>query len=80
MNEIIVALVGGLCVGIPSVIATIVTNRKTTSLLLYRVEQLEKKQDKHNSVLERHYKLAEEVGKLETELTDLKEFVNKVHK
>lgn len=38
------------------------SNRKTTALISYRLEQLEKKQDKHNTLIERTYKLEEEVA------------------
>ena len=31
--------------------------RRTTALVVYRLEQLERKVDKHNSVIERTYKL-----------------------
>jgi hypothetical protein len=73
MNEIIIALISGLCVGVPSVIATLSSNKKTTSLITYRIEQLEDKTEKHNQVMERQFKL-------ETEFKDLKDFVNKMHK
>ena len=36
-------------------------NRKVTALIVYRLEQLEKKVDKHNSVVERTYALEERV-------------------
>lgn len=71
--EIIIALISGLCVGVPSVIATLSSNKKTTTLITYRIEQLEDKTEKHNQVMERQFKL-------EQEFQDLKEFVNKVHK
>lgn len=71
--EIIVALISGLCVGVPSVIATVSSNKKTTSLITYRIEQLEDKTEKHNQVMERQFRL-------EAEFKDLKEFVNKMHK
>lgn len=71
--EIVVALISGLCVGIPSVIATVSSNKKTTSLITYRIERLEEKTEKHNQVMERQFKL-------EQEFKDLKDFVNKVHK
>ena len=32
-------------------------NRKTSALIAYRLEQLEKKVDKHNSVIERTFEL-----------------------
>lgn len=35
------------------------SNRKSSALIAYRIEQLEAKQDKHNSVIERVYKLEE---------------------
>lgn len=73
MVEIIIALISGLCVGVPSVIATLSSNKKTTTLITYRIEQLEDKTEKHNQVMERQFKL-------EQEFQDLKEFVNKVHK
>ena len=34
-------------------------NRKSSALIAYRLEQLEKKVDKHNSVIERTYRLEE---------------------
>ena len=68
MKEIIIAIISGLCVAIPSLIATISSNKKTTSLMMYRIEQLEKKQDKHNSVIERTFKLEEDVKILKEEV------------
>lgn len=38
------------------------SNRKTTALIGYRLEQLERKQDKHNTLIERTYKLEEDVA------------------
>ena len=53
--EIICAIVA--CIGAlsGSLAGVLVSNNKT----LYRIEQLEKKVDKHNSVIERVYKLEE---------------------
>ena len=70
---ILTALISGLCVGIPSVLATLSSNKKTSALITYRIEQLEEKTEKHNQVMERQFKL-------ETEFKDLKEYVNKMHK
>lgn len=68
MKEIIIAVISGLCVAIPSLIATISSNKKTTSLMMYRIEQLEKKQDKHNSIIERTFKLEEDVKLIKEEV------------
>ena len=42
-----------------------VSNKKQTALMAYRIEQLEKKRDKHNS-------LAERLTKVETQIADMK--------
>ena len=43
-------------------------------LTTYRIEQLEKKVEKHNSVVERTFKLEGEVKELQHEVIDLKEY------
>ena len=43
-------------------------------LIVYRIEQLEKKVEKHNSVVERTFILEGEVKELQHEVIDLKEF------
>ena len=48
-----------------TLIGVILTNRKQTALVVYRLDQLEKKQDKHNQVIERTYKLEQKVDDLE---------------
>ena len=41
--DVIVAIVSGLCVAIPSVIATISSNQKSQALINYKIEELDKK-------------------------------------
>ena len=36
-------------------------NRKSSALVIYRLQQLEQKVDKHNSVIERTYRLEQDV-------------------
>ena len=50
---IMIAIITGCCAAIPTIIAVFVNNSKT----LYRVEQLEKKMEKHNNFIERVYEL-----------------------
>lgn len=60
MNETsVVAIVVAMLSLIGSSIGSFVAQRKTTVLVVYRLEQLEKKVDKHNNVVERTYKLEE---------------------
>lgn len=58
--------VSSIIVGALALIGTLagsyLSNRKTTALISYRLEQLEKKQDKHNTLIERTYKLEEDVA------------------
>jgi hypothetical protein len=63
-TEVIVSLIT-LCGSALGTFAGIVVNSKLTN---YRIEQLEKKQDKHNSVIERTYKLEERAAVLDEEI------------
>ena len=49
-------------------------NEKTRALLNYRLGELEKKQDKHNNLMERTFKLEGKVDELCHEVVDLKKF------
>lgn len=44
------------------------SNRKTSALIVYRLEQLEQKVNKHNSVIERTYKLEEQKSVIEEQI------------
>lgn len=72
MGGIITALISGLCVAVPSVIATITTNKKNKDLTIYRIDQLEIKVDKHNSVMERTFKIEEDIKHIKEDIKDLK--------
>lgn len=62
MSEgVIVALITLCGSGFGSLLGVIVSSRLTT----YRIEQLEKKVDKHNTVIERTYKLEEQCAVFE---------------
>ena len=49
-----------------------VSNRKQAALVAYRLEKLEAKVDKHNNVVERMYRLEEQVKSLKTEMSELR--------
>ena len=53
MSEAWIGLLASIGTGILSLIGVYVANRKQTALIAYRLEQLEKKQDKHNNLIER---------------------------
>lgn len=54
-------LIGSITSGLVSLFACIYQHNKTVALLEYRLQELEKKQDKHNSLMERVFKLEQKV-------------------
>lgn len=68
MQEIIIAVISGLCVAIPSIIATLSSNKKNNDLVLYRINELDQKVHEHNSLIDRMYKVENRVTLLEDDL------------
>lgn len=68
MTEIIIAIISGLCVAIPSIIATISSNKKSNDLVIYRIDELDKKVHEHNNLIDRMYKIENRVTLLEDEV------------
>lgn len=66
-TEIIVALISGLCVAIPSIIATVSANKKNNDLVLFRINELDEKVHEHNNLIERMYKIEGRVSILENQ-------------
>ena len=66
--EVLHALINAASGILSGLIAAIVSNK----LMAYRIEQLEKKVDKHNSVIDRTYHLEAQVEVLENEIDNLK--------
>ena len=66
--EVLHALINAVSVIVSGLIAAIVSNK----LMAYRIEQLEKKVDKHNSLIDRTYHLEAQVEVLENEIDNLK--------
>ncbi len=72
METIIVAVLSLIGTLSGSIIAGIVSNNKT----LYRIEQLEKKVEKHNSVVERTAVVENTLKSLQHQINELKGEVN----
>lgn len=66
--EVLNALISAIAVIVSGLISAIVSNK----LMAYRIEQLEKKVDKHNSVIDRTYHLEAEVEVIENQIDNLK--------
>ena len=69
MSETVIVGLLSLCGTVIGSIAGILTASKLTN---YRIEQLEKKVDKHNSVVERTFKLEGRMNEAEHDIRDLK--------
>lgn len=61
METIITALISGVCVGIPTIISTIVINNKNSALIKYRLEQLELRVKEHNNFGVRVQKIEDDI-------------------
>lgn len=66
------SLISGLCVAIPSVIATIMTTRKSSAITDLKIQELTKKVNLHNNLIDRMYKVESRVTVLEDEMKDRK--------
>lgn len=71
MQQILVAVISGLCVAIPSIIATISANKKDNNLVLYRINELDTKVHEHNNLIDRMYKIENRVTLVEDNLNKL---------
>lgn len=70
--EIATAVISGLCVAIPSVIATVTANKKSSAITDFKIEELTKKVNQHNNLIDRMYKAESRITVIEDELKDRK--------
>jgi hypothetical protein len=71
MAETIISAVLSLAGTLIGTLGGIIVSAK---LMTYRIEQLEKKVEKHNCLVERTFKLEGKVTELQHEVSDLKEY------
>ena len=67
MENIIVAVVSGLCTAIPSVIAIVSSNKKNQAITDYKIDELTREVRIHNNFVQRVPILEEKVKNLEKE-------------
>lgn len=65
MSETIIVAIISL---VGTLFGSYLAQRKTTALIVYRLDELEKKVDKHNNLVERMYKVEERQSVQEKEL------------
>ena len=78
-SDIIIALISGLCVAIPNLVAILASgyhnskkNNETKNVTLYRLEELERKVDKQCNMVEKYYRLENEIKDLRKDFEDWK--------
>ena len=64
MNTIITAVISGLCVAVPSIVATVSANKRSNDLVLYRLNELDQKVHEHNNLIDRMYKAEKDIALL----------------
>lgn len=69
-SEIIVAIISGVGTLLGSGLGILAANR----LVTFRLERLEKKQDIHNGVIERVYKIEGQITEMQHDIKDLKAY------
>ena len=69
MQAIWTAIISGLCVAVPSVIATISSNKRNNDLVLYRIEELDKKVHEHNNLIDRMYRVEKDIQVIQEKMS-----------
>ena len=62
------AIITSLIVAVPTLVANILSNRKSTALMEYKIDQLDKKVHEHNNLINRTYKCEERLSVLEEKI------------
>ena len=66
------AVVAAAITAILGFLGTYMSNRKQTVLIAYRIEELEKKVNKHNNLIERVYKIEGDITELQHDVSEMK--------
>lgn len=71
MSDLLSSLSAPLISAGAAIIVSAIQNRKTVNLIEYKLEELTKKVEKHNNVIERTFQLEGDVKVLEARLNDM---------
>ena len=76
MADVWLAALSALGSGLLSLLGVYLANRKNAAVMSYRMEQLEKKVDKHNNLVERMYRVE---GRMEEAVHDIRDLKGAKH-
>ena len=71
METIITAVISGLSIAVPTILTTVMANRKDNALVKYRIDELDEKVNKHNNLIERTFKIEEKLSVIEEKIMNL---------
>lgn len=80
MNEMVVEIIVAILALIGSFGGVLVSNNKLQALMNYRLDILEKKQDKHNSVIERTYAIEKRLDVMDEKIIEMNIRLTKLEK
>lgn len=72
MQGIMVAIISGLCVAIPSVIATVSSNKRNNDLVIYRINELDEKVQKYNNLKDRMIVVEKDIAVIKNDVKEIK--------
>lgn len=72
MDQVTASIISAIITGLFSLWGVYAASRKGQVLIAYRLEELEKKVNKHNQLIERTYKLEGVVTELQHDIKELK--------
>ena len=76
MTDILVPILTAVITGSLSLIGVYFSNRKSAALIEYRIKQLEEKQDAHNKLIERTYKLEDRANVTDERIASIRSRVD----
>ncbi len=78
-SDIIIALISGISVAVPSLVATLFSSyqnnkrqEENKKLTIYRLEELERKVDKYNNIMEKIYSIEADLKNMKEDIRELK--------
>ena len=76
--EIAVAVISGLCVAVPSIIATVTTNKKSSAITDFKIEELKEDVRVLNEKVQVHNNFGIKLAKIEENIVNLRDELNEI--
>ena len=76
--ETIIPIITAVVTGVSALVGTYLSNRKSAALVQYRLDQVEKKLELHNNLIERTYKLEERTELQEEKIKEVNSKIDEI--